>query len=184
MMTHTAGRGVLLATAALVAVLLVACGGDDDPTSTPTPIVAATQTSSPTHTAQATPTPSVEDEVAAAYLAYWDAYGEAVLNLDASLVQGFAAGEELQSIRDEIEQLEADGVALRVVVEHDFLVIPTSEMTATVVDEVTNNSFYVDPVTKDPPEAEGSGDVLRDTVFMEKVDGRWVAVRSQRDRSE
>ena len=43
--------------------------------------------------------PSLEeiaDEVAEAYLAYWDAYAEAVLNLDASLVEGFAAGEELE----------------------------------------------------------------------------------------
>lgn len=180
-MSRAAGLRVLLTAAALIVVLLAACGDDDEPESTATPTAALTQTASPTNTPEITPTPSIEEDVEAAYLAYWDAYSEAVLNLDVSLVEGFAAGEELDSIREEIEQLRADGVALRVVVEHDFLVIPTSEAAATVVDEVTNNSFFVDPVTKDPPEAEGSGEVIRYTFFLEPVDGRWVVVRGQRE---
>lgn len=171
-------RSAMAMAVLLGCLVLPACRGDgDSPTATATATAAvAIET--------ATPTPSLEDEVAEAYLAYWDTYADAVLNLDASLVEGVAAGEELESIRAEIVALERDGVALRVVVEHDFLVVLTSDTTATVVDEVTNNSFFVDAVTKEPPTAEGSGEILRDQVFMEKVDDRWVAVRSAREASE
>jgi len=171
---------LLLVVALLPAALFSACGDGGEPESTPTSTATSTQTGSPTNTPALGPTPSVEEEVEAAYLAYWDAYSEAVLNLDPSLVEDFAAGEELESIRQEIEQLRTDGVALRVVVEHDLLVIPTSETAATVVDEAVNNSFFVDPVTKDPPEAEGSGEVIRYTFFLEPQEGRWVVVRGER----
>ncbi len=180
------GRLGLAATVVLGCLVLTACRGDGDsptPTGTATATVAP-ETATPSATAVATPTASIEDDVAEAYLAYWAAYADAVLNLDASLVEGFATGEELESIRAEIDALERDGVALRVVVEHDFLVVMTSDTTATVVDEVTNNSFFVDATTKEPPTAEGSGEILRDQVFMERVDDRWLAVRSTRETSE
>ena len=181
------GGWVALAIAALATVLVAACGGDDEPataTATVTPTATPTPSPASSATATATPTSSIEDEVAAAYLAYWDAYSEAVLNLDISLVEGFAIGEELEGIREEIETMRTNGVAFRVVVEHDFLVVLTSSVAATVIDEYVNNSFYVDAATKNPPRADGSGEVLRDTVFMEFLDGRWVAARSLRDRSE
>ena len=72
-------------------------------------------------------------------------------------------------------------MALRVVVEHDLLVVVTSPASAVVVDRITNRSFYVDPVSKQPPRAEGGGEVLRDTVFMEKAGERWIATGSQRE---
>jgi len=178
-----AGRlqSVSLASVALAIVIVTACGGDDEPSVTSTPTPTATRTASTTNTPAVTPTLSIEEEVGTAYLAYWDAYAQAVLNLDTGLVEGSAAGEELASIRAEIETLQADGVALRVVVAHDFLVVPTSETAATVVDEVTNNSFYVNPVTKDPPEAEGSGELTRYTFFLERAGERWVVTRGLRE---
>src|SRR5690606_5310847 len=115
-------------------------------------------------------------EVADAYLAYWDAYSAALLELDVSLVEGHAAGEELERIREEIEMLRADGVALRVVVEHDFAVVAASDSQAAVVDRYVNNSFYVDPVTKDPPTGTGSGDTIQDSFVMEPVDGHWMVI--------
>lgn len=144
--------------------------------------VTATQTAATPSAQSATPAASPEKEVERAYLAYWDAYAAAVLNLDATQVEGFAAGADRDAIGEEIEKLRADAVAVRVVVKHDPLIVMTSESTATVVDQITNNSFYVDPVTKAPPHADGSGNVLRDTYFLEKVAGRWVVVRGSRDR--
>jgi len=168
-------------------VVTTACRGDGDshtPTATATATAAvATETASPSATAPATPTPSIEDEVAEAYLAYWDAYADAVLNLDASLVEGFATGEELERLRAEVEALERDGVAVRVVVEHDMLVTLVSETEATVIDEVTNNSFHVDATTKEPSTAPGSGEVLRNTFFLELIDGRWMVTRGTRGGS-
>jgi hypothetical protein len=175
-------RLVLVAFAALSIALLAACGGDgESPSATATPT--ATQTATPTASPAApTSASSVDEEVAAAYLAYWDAYSEAVLNLDVSLVEGLASGDELEGIREEIETLRSQGIALRIVVEHDFAVVDVSADTATVFDQYTNNSFAVDPVTKEPPTADGSGEVLRDAFFLEKSDGRWVVVRSVRQQ--
>lgn len=115
-----------------------------------------------------------------AYAKYWELYAEAVLSLDHSVLIGAASEEELQQVQEEIETLRADGVALRVVIEHRPTVIELTDTTATVFDEMTNNSFYVDPETHEPPEGEGSGETLVDTFFLEKVDGQWMVIRSIR----
>ena len=179
--------------AALAAVLLASGGGDGEQhagaPARAVPVAAVPPAPSappvvphvPTATPAPAPAPSVEEKVEAAYLAYWDAYALAALWLDASLMEGFASGEELRRIRDEIAFLRESGVALRVVVEHDLLVVVTSPASAVVVDQVTNRSFYVDPVSKQPPRAEGGGEELRDTVFMEKAGERWIATGSQRE---
>ena len=192
-----AGRvSVLLASVllagALASALLTAGGGGapearaDAPAATAAPAVPArtpAPTAIPVATSTPTPTPAppLEEQVRAAYLAYWEAYAAAVLELDPSLAAEVAAGAELDRIRSEIASLRARGLALRVVVEHDALVVPTGASTAVVVDHLTNRSFYVDPQTKHPPRAEGGGEVLRDTVFLERRDGRWIVVDSRRE---
>lgn len=174
--------GLVLLPAFVALVLVAGCGGDDDdvapsPTATPnTP----TETSTPPSTPAATATASPEDEVSEAYLAYWDAYSAALLNLDASLAEEVAAGEELERIREEIEMLRADGVALRVVVEHDFAVVQASADSAVVIDEYQDRSFTVDPETKEPPTATVTGELVTDSYEFSRIDGRWVVVRSRR----
>lgn len=145
-----------------------------------TPTVAATPSRTPT--VPASPAPSPEEVVRVAYLAYWDAYASAVLNLDPSLVAPFATGEELAGIQQEIETFRRQGVALRVVVQHSIAVANLTERSATVLDRYVNNSFAVDARTKDPPSAPGSGEVIEDAFFLEKVEGRWVVTRSVRQR--
>jgi hypothetical protein len=162
----------------LLAALAAACGGDD---ADPTPTATAAADPSPTPTSQQpTSTPDPGAEVITAYLRYWELYAEAVLNLDHNVLIGVASEEELQQVQAEIETLRADGVALRVVIEHRPTVIELTDTTATVFDEMTNNSFYVDPETHEPPEGEGSGETLVDTFFLEKVDGQWIVIRSIR----
>jgi hypothetical protein len=68
--------------------------------------------------------------------------------------------------------------------EHNFAIIEASDDSAKIVDDLVNNSFLVDAVTKEPPEAEGSGERLQDTFEFERVDGRWVVVRSTRIQVE
>lgn len=162
----------------LLAVIAAACGGDD---TDPTPTATATSNPNQTPTApQPTATPDAEGEVIAAYLRYWDLYADAVLHLEATLVADVASDEELQRVRDDVEMLRSQGVAARVVLEHNPVVIEASATSATVLDEITNNSFYVDPETLEPQEGEGSGETLTDTFFLEKVDGQWIVVRSVR----
>ena len=164
------------------AAVLLACGGGS---STPTPAATADPTTpAPTATAAVpTATPSRDAlvaEVSAAYLAYWDAYADAVLHLDITRVERFAAGAELESIRQEIETLRSDGVALRVVVEHDFAVIDVTGTVGLVEDQIVDNTFYVDAKTLDPPTAAGSGDTYRDLVRLERLDGRWIVTSGAR----
>lgn len=164
------------------ALLMAACGGDD-PAPTPT-ATTTTATVTATSTATAISTPSLEElqaEVEAAYLAYWDAYADAVLHLDVSRLEGFAHGEELESISDEIESLRADGVGLRVRVEHDIAIVDLSDARAFVVDQIVDNSFYVDAATLLPEEAEGSGEQYRDAITLERVNGRWMVTAGSRD---
>jgi hypothetical protein len=170
---------VMLMGALLVATgMLAACNGDDvsDGAATPSASPSAVETAEPTAT------PSLEDEVGAAYLQYWDAYSAALLELDVSLAEEFASGEQLQRIREEIDGFRSQGVALRTVVDHDFVVVEASATTATVLDEIVNNSFFVDPVTKDPPTAEGSGETFTDTYELDKVGSRWIVVDGSRLR--
>jgi hypothetical protein len=126
---------------------------------------------------------TLENQIGEAYLAYWDAYSQALLNLDASAAEGFASGDQLQRIRDEITNLQAQGVAERVVVEHHYAVVQATATSATVSDNIVNNSFFVDPVTKDPPSAAGSGERFTDTYQMEKVGDRWLVVNGSRQSS-
>lgn len=166
----------------IVSMLAGACRGDESE-SPPMPTTTTATTAAPTSTpiATATATPSLEEEVSAAYLAYWDAYAEAVLELDPALVEEFATGDELQSIRDEIEQLRRDGVAARVVVDHDLVVANVSARFATVVDRVNNRSFYVDPETKQPETTDAPGEVVQYTFALEQTEGRWVVSRGLRE---
>ena len=178
-------RAGAVAVGIMCAVVLAACGGSSatpSPTPTAEPTVTATATA-PT----ATPTPSrdaIVAEVSQAYLAYWDAYADAVLHLDITRVERFASGDELEGIREEIETLRADGIAARIRVEHDFDVISVNEASAVIVDEYVNNSFVVDAKTLAPEEAEGPGDVIKDTILLERVDGRWVVTRGAREPAE
>jgi hypothetical protein len=130
--------------------------------------------------AQPTATLTAEDEVLAAYVQYVDAYKQALFELDAKYVDGFAAGTELQSIRQEIDKLRAQGVALNVVLTHNPVVAERTATSAVVVDEMINNSFYVDAKTKQPPVASGSGEVLRNSFRLEKVGNRWVVTQAFR----
>ena len=95
--------------------------------------------------------------------------------------RGFASGEELRRIRDEIASLGESGVALRVVVEHDLLVVVTSPASAVVVDRITNRSFYVDAVRQ----AAAAGRGGRRGPPRHRVHGeageRWIATGSQRE---
>ncbi|MCC6387450.1 MAG: hypothetical protein IT302_08715 [Dehalococcoidia bacterium] len=158
-----------------------ACGsGGDEPTPPATaPSLTATATLTlPT----ATPTPPVEEEVINAYLRFWDLYAEAVLKLDPSVMEGAVSAEEFERVKNDVADLEAQGLAARVVIEHNPVVIEVTETSAVLLDEMTNNSFYVDPETLDPPEAEGSGATFTETFFLERVDGQWIVIRSVRQQ--
>lgn len=165
---------------AVLGAMPLACVGKDGDARTPPP--SPVVTSSPTSTATPRAPQSLVDEVLEAYMAYWEAYSLALLNLDPAQAEPVAAGEELERIHEEIGTLRSQGVAARVVVQHNSAVVEVSKGSAVIFDEMVDNSFYVDPVTKEPPIASGSGEVLRDLFYLERVDGKWIVVRSVRQR--
>ena len=175
-------RAGTVAVGIMCAAMLAACG-DSSATPSPTPTAEPTATATASApTATATPSrDAIVAEVSQAYLAYWDAYADAVLHLDITRVERFASGAELASIREEIDKLRADGVALRVVVEHDFAVIDVTGAVALVEDQIVDNTFYVDAKTLEPPTAAGSGDRYRDLVRLERLDGRWTVTSGARN---
>jgi hypothetical protein len=157
-------------------------GGRVNGQGSPTPVATAMATAAPTQTPEATATVLPEEEVEAAYLRYWDAYSQALLDLNPALVEGVAAGEELRRIQEEIDGLRSQGLALRVDVSHNFVILDMTSDSATLLDKITNNSFYVDAETKEPGEGSGSGEILKDTFYFQKIGGDWRVVRSTRQR--
>lgn len=156
-----------------------ACGRGTGGTSTPSASVTVSPTV--TVTPSATLVPSSKEQVAAAYLAYWNAYAAALLNLDSKFAESAASGEELGRIRAEIAGLQRDGVALRVMVEHDFAVVEMSGNTAVVIDRYVDKSFNVVPTTKQPETAVVGGKTITDSFDLQRTDtGIWVVVRSRR----
>lgn len=166
---------------AFTTLMVLACTGDENQSQTESP---GENSSSVTPVAEATPTATqtVEGEVIEDYMDYVEGYKKALLDLDIRQVEAFASGDELQSIRQEIEKLRAQGVALRVVVTHNPVVAQISGNSAVVVDEMVNNSFYVNAQTKEPPVASGSGEVLRNSFRLEKVRDRWVVTQVTRQQ--
>jgi len=178
---------IMVALAALALAVFGCDGGGGDGErvegqGSPTPAATATAIVAPTQTPPASATVSPEEEVEAAYLRYWDAYSQALLDLNPALVEGVAAGEELQRIQEEIHGLRSQGLALRVDVSHNFVVVDMTSNSATFYDEITNNSFYVDAETKEPGQASGRGEILKDTFYFQKISGDWKVVRSTRQR--
>ena len=148
---------------------------------TPTPTVSVTASPRATLTPSATLVPPSKEQVSAAYLVYWNAYAAALLNLDPKFAESAASGEELRRIRDEIAGLQRDGVALRVVVEHDFAVVQMSGNTAVVIDRYLDKSFNVVPATKQPETAVVAGETITDSFDLQRTEtGIWVVVRSRR----
>lgn len=184
-------RTVVAATS--VVVLLAGCSrgeGKTEPQAT-----AATATPTPVPTAAAAPvTPSptarlgqsrqeAERMVLGAYQQFWDVYSQAVLDLNPAPVESVASGERLQGIRDEIEDLRRRGLAMRVSVTHNPLIIEMSEDSAVVYDEMVNKSFFVNAATKEPRTASGSGMLLRDTYILQRAaDGTWKVVSGGRQQ--
>jgi len=181
----------LLFMSMLVAGLLVGCSDKassraedttDAASASPSTRVPTVRAAVPTATQPSTATPSPQEAVLAAYERYWDAYSMALFELNADLMQAVAANEERDRIRQEVDRLRAQGVALKVNVKRSPLVVEVNESSAIVFDEMVNNSFYVDARTKDPPQASGSGEIIQDTYFLQRVDGTWKVVRSTRQR--
>jgi hypothetical protein len=179
-------RGVTLCTALAVAV--ASCTSGDDPaapTTTDTAEPTSTATTVPERPASTTTTAfdpaSVEGEVEAAYLRSWDVYADAVydLDLDEPALATVYAGESLENLTDEILDRAGAGRAALVVVDHNYEITVLSAETAVVVDAYRNHQVLIDPITKEPLEADPDQEVLY-SFSMTRTGGDWRVTKIER----
>jgi hypothetical protein len=166
------------------------------PTSGPTPApasVAMTATppdaASDAQPSEPTPLPTVPPElrreVEAAYTQYWDARAQAVWTLDPAPLDDVATGDELEALRSDVEQLRADGRAIKAEVEHQYTVISVDGDEAQVGDRLRDFSIYVDAATKEPlpgqvrPD-EASAPLSTILYFLRNEGGTWKVERGER----
>lgn len=185
MRQHARTRLVILAVSLSAVLPLVACGGDDDASDTPTPDdrtpspAATTATAAPT-----TVVPSPEDEVLDAYANYWAVYAAALRDRDSSHLAEVMTGPRLDRGLQEVADLEAQGRAIALMVDSDPVVLEVHGDQALIADEYQNNSYYIDPDTKQPVGATPSApETLKDTVNMQRVDGVWKVRDGVREES-
>jgi len=174
-------RPEFLAALALIALLLAACNGEGGEPTTPAGEPSPTPSPAVTATAEATQTPTVEEVVIEAYLRYWEVYGEGVFDLDTSRLGEVMTGSRLERAVDEIESLRQDGRAVKIVVENRPVVVQVKGDQAVVFDEYENQSYLIDPETKEPIGDPGTGEVIRDTVTLTRSGQTWKVLDSVRE---
>jgi len=179
-------RGVTKAVASslLVMAFAAACGGDDTeqtPTATAT---AAASTSTPTMP-QPTATPDPQAEVLAAYDKYWEVYGQALREHDASRLSEVMTGARLERAIIEVENLQRQGQVVAVVVQSSPVVVTIDGDHALLIDDYHNQSHLIDPDTGRPLQPTPvPGPTLRDQVTLQLVGGTWKVSESVREVSE
>jgi hypothetical protein len=158
---------------------LAACnGGNDKDKGDTTPTADNT-----TPEATATSTPSVEDEVSAAYLKYWDVYADAVFSLDGADLPSVMTGSELDRTVAEIDRLRQQNRAAKIEVEHNLFIVeldPTAGA-ASVRDEYANHSYFVNADTKEIIGQPAGGEIIKDTYFLTRVGETWKVRDSVRN---
>lgn len=97
------------------------------------------------------PTPSpFAAEAVTAYLRAWDVWAEACLTLDPTPLEHAFALPELDRTRTYVQQLGASRRVLQLTAVHHVTILQFDGDTALLLDELTDRSLYLDPVTRRP----------------------------------
>lgn len=125
---------------------------------------------------------SPQQEVEAAVQKYLQVYSDAVANLDTSHLAEALSGPALTLVTDEVNELKAAGRPGRII-EDDRTLIVTRVGTdaASVLDEYTSKSVYIDPKTGQPVPRSGPPVRVRQTYELRKLAGVWKIVDGTRE---
>lgn len=190
---HTGARGVaprgLLA--ALLALSLVACSGDQEQEPTASPTMTATVTPTPTDTPTPSPSP-LDDEAEAAlevYQDFWGAVTEARSIPDATLpaLSRYATGTALTNEQEFLVGLEREGVAYEgePTLNPELTDSETRPVPAVTVTDCIDSSDWR-PVRLDTGEsaaAPGQEKRFYTVSRLERFDDQWLVVQVETDRS-
>jgi hypothetical protein len=124
--------------------------------------------------------PALLKEVEAAYSKFWDIRTEAALNLDISRLSEVMAGPALEREQQQISELQARGVAAVIEGDHEVGLLSLTQDEAELYDEYVNRSYLVDPVTREPVGAPEPEETIKVSFRLQKLDGVWKVVDSER----
>jgi hypothetical protein len=129
------------------------------------------------------PLPTVEPTLAAqvgqAYEEFWRVKSKALLELDPTHLPDVMDGEYLNDTRDLIDQLQAEGRAIKTQVSLNYTVVEASTDTATIVDNFVDNSVYVTAGTDDAL-SDPTADHLSVLYRLNRISDSWKVVQSVR----
>jgi hypothetical protein len=137
-------------------------------------------TATPVATVAVTPS-SIEGAVLLAYENYWMVYSEALYNLDSTRLPEVMTGPRLDRALSEIQNLKRDGRAVRIAVENTPIVVSVNGDTAVVLDKYKNQSFFVNPTTKQPITQPGTSETIQDSVTLTRVGTSWKVLDAVRE---
>ena len=128
-----------------------------------------------------TPSPEMVKAVSDAYLQFWSVYSDAFLNLDPTLLDQVAAGNELTVLQHDIEADRAQNRALKTDVRHQFAVLVAIADQAVVTDDIRDSSIYVDVETQEPipsqvPVSPDQAPEYKGVYRLQFIDNKWKVV--------
>lgn len=144
----------------------------------------ASPTSSTTSSSSGQSTVSIETErqIEEAYRTYLRTYSEAVSRLTTNRLHEVLDGRALQLVTDEVNDLKARGRPVQIVEdERTIAVANVTETSATLIDEYTSRSVYINPTTMQPMPRSGPPTRVRQSYEFRKINGAWKIVDGTRE---
>ncbi len=153
-------------------------------TATPVPLVAtATVALSPTAAPADTPLPTVEPTLAAevgqAYENFWRVRSQALLELDTTHLSEVMDGDYLETVSSRIDELRAEGKAIKTHVVLDYTVVEATQDVATVIDDFEDDSVYV-KVGTEQAISEPTAEQVSILFKLRNFSGVWKVIDSVR----
>jgi len=122
-----------------------------------------------------------EQQIRSAYQKYLDVYSQAVFNLDGSHLAEVLDGKALTLVTDEVNGLKSQGRPVQIVEDQRFIALSDVTMqSATLVDEYTSRSVYIDPSTHQPLPRTGPPTHVRQSYVFQNENGIWKIVDGNR----
>jgi len=119
-------------------------------------------------------------ELLQAHQLYWSRRTLALRDLDLAPMEEVATGTELSGTAQLIDDLRAEGRAIRTSVTHHICVLSATSEQAKIEDAFEDRSIYIDAVTKEPleppkPESE-KPPVVQEIKVFQKENGAWKVI--------
>jgi len=134
----------------------------------------AAPTTQPTSPSE-TPT-DVKAEVEQAYLAAWDVWADALVELDTSRLPEAFTGRALKLITSQVEEQSQENEPVQIRAEHNYTIGILDEETASVDDRYINHNVRLDPATLEPIEEDPNRREHR-SFTLKLVGGTWKIAR-------